>query len=143
MKDTVLVDLDGTLALIEHRRHHAQDNNWSEFFAACKDDLPNTQIIRIIRRLSDDLRIHIVSGRSDEVRAETIQWLKQHSIPFDNLIMRKAGDYTPDDKLKLSWLEDGTIDKDRVFCVLDDRERVVDMWRAQGLTCLQVADGDF
>ena len=27
--------------------------------------------------------------------------------------------------------------------VLDDRKQVVDMWRSLGLTCLQVADGDF
>ena len=27
--------------------------------------------------------------------------------------------------------------------VLDDRNRVVEMWRSLGLTCLQVADGDF
>lgn len=27
--------------------------------------------------------------------------------------------------------------------VLDDRNQVVEMWRAAGLTCLQVADGDF
>jgi len=27
--------------------------------------------------------------------------------------------------------------------VLDDRDRVVAMWRDLGLTCLQVANGDF
>ena len=41
---------------------------------------------------------------------------------------------------------DGTlalIDKDDVFAVFDDRQQVVDMWRSNGLTCFQVADGDF
>jgi hypothetical protein len=27
--------------------------------------------------------------------------------------------------------------------VLDDRDQVVEMWRAMGLTCLQVAPGNF
>ncbi len=27
--------------------------------------------------------------------------------------------------------------------VMDDRQRVVDMWRSKGLKCLQVAPGDF
>ena len=27
--------------------------------------------------------------------------------------------------------------------VLDDRNQVVKMWRENGLTCLQVAEGDF
>lgn len=152
MKDTVIADLDGTIALIEHRLHHIHSNtyphpgfkpDWRAFFAACKDDLPNTQVIRILRRLSDDLRIHIVSGRSDEVRAETINWLKQQQVPFDNLIMRKEGDHTPDDVLKRSWIDTGIIDKERVFCVLDDRKRVVDMWRSYGFTTLQVAEGEF
>jgi hypothetical protein len=26
---------------------------------------------------------------------------------------------------------------------VDDRQKVVDMWRAEGLTCFQVAPGDF
>jgi hypothetical protein len=30
-----------------------------------------------------------------------------------------------------------------VTCVLDDRDQVVNAWRALGLTVLQVADGDF
>ena len=33
--------------------------------------------------------------------------------------------------------------KDDVLMTVDDRQRVVDMWRAEGLTCLQVAPGDF
>ena len=30
-----------------------------------------------------------------------------------------------------------------LFCVADDRQKVVDMWREIGLTCFQVAPGDF
>ena len=40
------------------------------------------------------------------------------------------------------WL-DTLIDKNDVFAVFDDRIQVVDMWRQNGLTCFQVADGDF
>ena len=47
-------------------------------------------------------------------------------------------------KLKQHWLDnDPYIDKDDVFAVFDDRNQVVDMWRDNGLTCFQVADGDF
>ena len=35
------------------------------------------------------------------------------------------------------------IGKDNVAMVFDDRQQVVDMWRYNGLTCFQVADGDF
>jgi hypothetical protein len=32
---------------------------------------------------------------------------------------------------------------DDIVCVFDDRQKVVDMWRDMGLTCMQVAPGNF
>ena len=39
------------------------------------------------------------------------------------------------------WLD--SIGKDHVAMVFDDRQQVVDMWRQNGLTTFQVAQGDF
>ncbi len=59
-------------------------------------------------------------------------------------MMRKSGDYTPDDKLKYGWLADlEPPERNRVTAVFDDRDRMVKMWRDAGITCLQVAPGDF
>ena len=55
--------------------------------------------------------------------------------------MRPLKDFTPDDVLKQLWLDN--IGKDNVLCTFDDRKKVVDMWRNNGITCFQVADGDF
>jgi hypothetical protein len=121
-----------------------QKPNWPAFFKACVDDTPLETTIRMIDNLNSmDFEIWVVSGRSDEVAAETTEWLHKHVNNYDRLIMRKQGDYTPDDVLKKSWLGDGTIPKDRVFCVFEDRDRVVQMWRDEGLICYQVAEGDF
>lgn len=57
--------------------------------------------------------------------------------------MRDAADHQPDHKLKRQWLTDGTIPKERVLCVYDDRASVVAMWRESGIACFQVAPGDF
>ena len=57
--------------------------------------------------------------------------------------MREHRDYTADDELKRGWLiksRDAGRAPDLVF---DDRQRVVDMWRAEGIPCFQVAPGDF
>lgn len=35
------------------------------------------------------------------------------------------------------------VDRDRLVAVFDDRARVVRMWRKAGITCFQVAPGDF
>ena len=50
--------------------------------------------------------------------------------------------FLSDDKLKQHWL-DTVVDKDDVFAVFDDRQQVDDMWRRNGLTTFQVAEGDF
>lgn len=57
--------------------------------------------------------------------------------------MRKNGDYRADDVVKREWLTIGLIPRGRVLCAFDDRKRVVDMWRSEGITCYQVAPGDF
>ena len=74
-----------------------------------------------------------------------MDWLDKHGVSFNILKMRPTSHpwkFMPDDKLKQHWL-DTLIDKDDVFAVFDDRNQVVDMWRKNGLTTFQVADGNF
>lgn len=194
MKDVVIFDLDGTLALTGHRQHFVQlqdgspvavpggigtyrgphekfaDDVWVEFpgtgkwsysrtdvafkpdwpafFRACVDDLPNTPVIAALHaHRAAGHTVMIVSGRSDEVAAETITWLFKHVYDGELCtfapIMRAAGDFTPDDELKRRWLNDGKIPRERVLCAYDDRDKVVAMWRAEGIACFQVAPGAF
>ena len=49
----------------------------------------------------------------------------------------------PDDELKKRWLDQLFTNTDDVHCVFDDRDKVVKMWRDNGLTCFQVAPGNF
>lgn len=44
-------------------------------------------------------------------------------------------------ELKAQWLAE--YGKEKVYLVFDDRSSVVEMWRAQGLPCFQVAPGNF
>ena len=58
--------------------------------------------------------------------------------------MRRAGDYMPDDELKMHWLtEMSRADRSRLVAVFDDRAKVVRMWRSLGVACFQVAPGEF
>jgi hypothetical protein len=50
--------------------------------------------------------------------------------------------FMPDEILKREML-DTFINMDEVFLVVDDRDKVVKMWRDLGLNVFQVADGDF
>jgi len=146
----VWCDLDGTLADCEHRRHwldaerHPEltpDERWRRFFAECGNDQPNEALIAILRALRLTFKVAVVSARSDEVKAETIAWLKQYGIGYDLLMMREAGDRRPDVALKAAWLKQ--FGAARIAAVFDDRMEIVEMWRAHGLLCCQVAPGVF
>lgn len=154
MKPLYIFDLDGTLALIEHRRHFVErprkEQDWSGFFRACADDVPNRPVIDTMTRLQfAGADIWIFSGRSDEVRDLTIAWLAKHTAfttwgAENALVMRRAGDYTADDVLKRSWLDEMLIDdRQRLVAAFDDRDRLVAMWRDAGVPCFQVAPGGF
>jgi hypothetical protein len=147
----VIADLDGTIALIEHRRQwldperHPEmtsDERWRKFFAERVNDQPNWPVIHTLQALQRaGYYIHVFSGRSDEAREQTIDWIEAFNIPHDHLRMRAASDFTPDEDLKRQWIAE--YDLALILCLFDDRKKVVDMWRSLGLTCFQVAPGDF
>ena len=148
MDKKVIFDLDGTLALIDKRRDLATKDgkmNWNVFFNPDNIDLdtPNQTVIDMANMLSKQgYLIYIFSGRSDKTEDATKDWLDKHNVNYDLLQMRPQGLlYKPDNDLKQDWLN--VIKKDRVAMVFDDRNQVVDMWRKNGLTTFQVADGDF
>ena len=148
MDKIVIFDLDGTLALIDKRRAIATKDNgkmdWDKFFDPKNIDLdvPNKDVIKMADLLSNNHRIWILSGRSDVTYQATVDWLNKHDIWFDHLVMRPQKHlYLPDNDLIQMWLDN--IGVDNVAMVFDDRNQVVDMWRKNGLTCFQVADGNF
>lgn len=150
---TVIFDLDGTLADIETRRGISIKENgkmdWDIFFDPnnISLDTPNRPVITMARLLKESgHRIVILSGRSKVTKDATRDWLKQFDVPFDVLKMRpdnKEFKFMPDDQLKKLWLDQLFPNTDDVLCVFDDRDKVVKMWRENGLPCLQVAEGNF
>jgi len=168
MKKTVIFDLDGTLANIDARRDKALKPNgkldW-EIFAAPQSildlDKPNLPVIKMAQMFkADGFKIVIFSGRNDRSFHTTKEWLEKFDVPFDLLVLRpdKFKDnswpiadgnkatpdmrFMPDEILKKAML-DTFVDIDDVFLVVDDRDKVVKMWRDLGLNTFQVAPGDF
>ena len=173
MKNTVIFDLDGTLANIDARRLKAgspsgktptpSKMDWDVFFDPdnIKLDTPNDPVIKMAQLFKKDgFKIVIFSGRNDRSFDTTKQWLKKFDVPFDLLVMRPdkfksdswpiadgnpaTSDmrFMPDEILKKAML-DTFVDINDVFLVVDDRQKVVDMWRDLGLNTFQVAPGDF
>jgi hypothetical protein len=142
-KRIIVVDLDGTLALDHHRNHHLQrtPRDWDAYFAACRNDAPNYPVIALVQSLYEcEYKIHIVTGRRGDCFAATVEWLSEYDIPYDRLQMRDLGERLDDHLLKRHMVDEYF---DKILFVIEDRQRVVDMWRASGLTCLQCAPGNF
>ena len=131
-----LVDIDGTLA---HMRDYRGPFDWKKVGLDDVDEV----ISSIVRLLDLDYHIVVMSGRDSVCRRETMMWLDEHDIPWDQLFMRPERDMRPDNLIKAELFDTYVRDNYDVQFVLDDRDQVVDMWRRMGLTCLQVAPGDF
>ena len=168
MQKTVIFDLDGTLANIDSRRDISMKPNgrldWNVFAAPNSIlalDKPNAPVIKMAQMFkADGFKIVIFSGRNDRGFDATVQWLNDFKVPFDLLVMRpdKFKDkswpiadgnpatpdmrFMPDEILKKKML-DAFVDINDVFLVVDDRDKVVKMWRDLGLNTFQVAPGDF
>jgi len=147
MKKTILFDIDGTIADIEHRRPLVEGDrpDWNSFYSRMGDDQPNAPIVELYLTLWDTGKYDLIllSGRNEEHRNLTEKWLVWNEIPFDKLLMRPSGDFRPDVDIKKDILmKIQGYGKDILFAV-DDRQSVVDMWRENGITCLQCDVGDF
>lgn len=141
----IIVDLDGTLANISLRRHFVEGKNkdWKSFNSTIMTDTLNVWCREIMERMAVDHRIFIVSGRTDSLKAETIIWLEKHFIKYDFLFMRRENDNRADQIVKKEIYLERIKPEYNILFVLDDRAKVVEMWREEGLVCLQCDPGDF
>jgi predicted kinase len=133
----VLVDIDGTVALINGRDPYDLHR--------VGEDIPNHAVIAAVRAMyAAGHAIVFCTGRNEWCRDETEAWLDLHvGVPYEGLFMRADGDSRRDAVVKEEIFERRIRDRWRVVGVFDDRQAVVRMWRALGLTVFQVAEGDF
>ena len=148
----IICDLDGTAALMDNRikdrdeqvkKDGSNKNKWNAFNRGFGLEPVNYPVLSTLHAFkgSQPCEIVYLSGRSEEFRQRTDEWLGDNHFPLGELYMRPKGDYRRDDIFKKEL--SGNIDLVRVLLVLDDRDQVVKMWRDMGLTCFQVNYGDF
>lgn len=131
-----LFDIDGTLASMSDRSPF----DWPKV----ADDDPRPQVIETARaHAKAGYKIIVMSGRDGSCRNETIGWLDLYDIPFDDLFMRPEGDMRKDNIVKQELFDQHIRFNYNVIAVYDDRDQVVDMWRAMGVDCFQVQPGNF
>ena len=133
-----LFDMDGTLAQIGDRSPYNM--------RGVAEDTPNAPVVMTAQALAahpDVDAIVVVSGRDETARRATETWLTFNEVPFERLLLRKTGDQRPDHVVKTEILDTQITPRYDIIGVVDDRRSVVKMWRARGLVCFQVAEGNF
>lgn len=142
LPECIIVDIDGTLAHMNGRSPYD--------YTQVHTDVVDPVVADIVRRYrtvdimeDNPLYVLIVSGRDDNCKDVTRKWLEDNHIPYDELHMRKTDDKRDDRIVKKDIFDTWIKNRYNVKFVLDDRNRVVEMWRSLGLKVLQVGEGDF
>tara|TARA_Y100000310_G_C20688757_1_gene820826 strand:- start:2995 stop:3441 length:447 start_codon:yes stop_codon:yes gene_type:complete len=138
-----ILDMDGTLVDIQHRRHHVTNgsHNWKAFEdpdVVAKDTI-NESVAHVVKSLiSTGNRCIVFSGRKEHLRAATEDQLQAAGIDPSYLILRDQKDNRPDHLIKKDFL---SLARQRGFnpiFAIDDRPQVVRMWREEGLFTFDV-----
>lgn len=148
---TVIFDIDGTLADLSHRRHYvtARPKNFARFAAEACNDRPVEHMRWLHNALVRQREVQIIycTGRLEAERQATVDWLVTHEFLGacqHPLFMRPDADrFIPDSEVKRAMLAQLRERGFEIVMVFDDRNKVVDMWRSEGIPCAQVAPGDF
>lgn len=152
-----IFDIDGVLADCSHRLHFIQQEpkDWKRFYENSDKDeviLSNKNTLRLLRNALHGYQtrgILFVTGRSEAYRELTMNWLKTKvwgrfgNFYDDMLFMRKDGDHRPDYVIKKEIYENEIKCQYEILGIFEDRTQVVQMWRALGLTCYQVCEGNY
>jgi hypothetical protein len=147
MRNIIICDIDGTVADLTHRLHLVKNGNhdWDTFHASVDKDSPREDIIALVGRLmfspGHPYSVYFVSGRSESSREATRQWLLDNGLHgYTNLYMRPAGD-TRDDRIIKKEILDMHFKKEEILLIIDDRPKVIEMWKREGLNVLDVGPG--
>jgi len=137
----VICDLDGTLCDIEHRLQYAkgETKDWGKFFSLISEDTLRQDVKDKFLPVSGHDLI-LVSARPEDYRGATEDWLEKNGIYYSLLIMRESNDKRDDTEVK-KQIYDKYLKNLDIVRVIDDRPKVVRMWRELGLTVEDVGKG--
>lgn len=139
MDSAIIMDLDSTLCDCQHRLKYITEyhpKQWDMFYGELRKDSINEWCATLIKKFKD-FEIIFITGRPEKYFTATYAWLQQHDIPATNIKMRKDGDHRPSaivkEEIYLKYIKE----KYNVLFCVDDEKSVAEMWRKQGLVCLQ------
>lgn len=141
----VIFDYDGTLSDGTHRLKFLPTKDlhltesWIEFNRMCVGDSPIRDTIDVMNAMYDaGFYVIVLTGRSDIVKAESVQWLKDNGARYHLLEMRKQSDNRKDTIIKEEFLR--KIGLKNIVAAWDDSQSVIQHFRSLGITTYHVVD---
>ena len=139
----VVFDLDGVISDASHRqpllRGPALD--WEGFFAAAVDDPPIPAGVGLTGATAADHAAVILTARPSWLAAPTLDWLAANRVRCHLLILRPPEDRRPAASFKRHELGRLRAAGYEIAAAIDDDERIVAMYRAEGVLALYVHSG--
>ena len=126
----VISDIDGTLA-------HSPNRKIFDFKEVINDECIYP-VWSILEKYSKVCDIILLSGRGEESRKETEQWLEKQGVVYKHLFMRKEKDFRPDTIIKTELFNEHIRDTWQPMFVIDDRICVCQTWVDMGLFVINV-----
>ena len=143
-RNCFIFDLDGTICDVSHRRQYVatKPRNWDAWNRGLMNDVPHPAVKIVYQALRQQYEYDmiVVSGRSDDYKEQTIKWLTDNEIFYDEIYMRKYKDHR-DDAVVKGEIADEILKTHRILGVFDDRKRVVDMWAKRGIWVFDCGQG--
>ena len=146
-KKAIIFDVDGTMANLDHRLHwvRSKPKNWPAFFEGIHLDEPIETVIRMLKNFhADGYTILVCSGRGRDLFDKTAKWFEEkagvlHLIT--DVFMRAEKDQRSDDIVKSELLDEILAQGYEIVAVVDDRPKVIRMWKKRGLFVINVGSG--
>ena len=132
----IVIDMDSTMCFNTTKRPWFGDGAAEGMI----NDVPNTGMCDMIRKLQEDFVIVVATGRDTTQEAVTKEWLAKQGINPDEFYFRTNKDCRKGVVVKKEQIE-AILEKYDIVAIFDDCEPIVDMYREMGLTVLQPNKG--
>ena len=142
----VIFDLDGVISDATHRQHFLRGTrkNFRGFFTAAPADPPYETGLALAASVDDSHAVAILTARPNYMLEGTRAWLAAHEVRHDLLILRPRagrGSHGPSADYKRHELSRLRAAGYEVTAAIDDDQRVIDMYRAEGVFALYIHSG--
>jgi len=134
--NAIIVDIDSTLS------ENTSGRSIYDYSRVGEDSLKEN-IAQIVRRMSIDHKIIILSTREEYSRENTKKWLIANKIPFDAIFLRENKDYRPSYVVEEEIFRNKIEGVYNITFVLDDNKKVLIMFNSIGLQTLSVGKNVF